>query len=117
MQAAYQNWGMGGTCLLTFSAWLNLLTQMMSQKIDRSGDMKFNIGDRVVYTAQDPKRDGKLATVISNDGVHLIEFDDMVGAHDGNGRCKEFHGWFCSPEALRFSDANVEPRLCYTREW
>jgi hypothetical protein len=78
---------------------------------------QFRIGDRAIYVVNDPRRLGKVGTIINNSGTHLIEFDEEVGAHDGNGTCRDGHGWYCSPTSLRHAgDYNAEP-VKREREW
>lgn len=78
---------------------------------------QFNIGDRIVYISKDPIRFGKTGTVKANEGTHLIEFDEAIGSHDGNGMCEDMHGWWCGPSALRkIGEYNLEPQP-KRREW
>lgn len=71
-------------------------------------DTEFKVGDRVIvkndYHEQFAR--GQMATIRYDDGTgslqFLIEFDDAFGwCHDGDGQCRDNHGWWIGGEWLQ----------------
>lgn len=78
----------------------------------------FNVGDRVVgkFVSDNEKCRGKRGTVRDVDeNSILVDFDDHINGHDGNGNCQEGHGWWCNIDdialdtvsALKFKEGDV----------
>lgn len=78
----------------------------------------FNVGDRVVAKSGFGYRElfGKRGTVREVDGTSiLVEFDDHINGHDGDGNCQDGHGWWCNSDeialdtvpALKFKKGDV----------
>ena len=64
---------------------------------------KFKVGDtvRMIEEHNKPTK-GSIGTVVkvNNSCDYGIEFDNAIGGHDCNGRCKDKHGWFCYEEDI-----------------
>lgn len=76
--------------------------------------MKFNVGDRVqkVYGAFAGEF-GKVVGYDSKIKACLVEFDksNPYNKHDGNGMCKQYHGYWCEPTNLRLIEAVDDTKI------
>lgn len=64
----------------------------------------FKTGDRVVFIGDVDSIKGKVGTVIDTNMYVYVEFDDYIGGHSLDGRCKLGHGWYCSFSHLKDID-------------
>lgn len=69
--------------------------------------MTFNVGDRVEKIGG--MFAGEFGTVVGYDWIvkgYLVEFEKPHGGmHDGGGKCKNRHGYWCKPNNLRLVEA------------
>ncbi len=66
-------------------------------------NMEYIVGQRVIAIKGGAFIKGKSGTVIITDmasKIHMIEFDENVGGHDGAGRGKKEHCWAVRESAL-----------------
>lgn len=85
-------------------------------------EAKFKIGDRVVCIiplVATRSRKGQRGTVrgITADGWLKVEFDEDIGGHDLNGKCKKGHGWVCPPKNMKVEQYKEVKRHAKAGEW
>ena len=83
--------------------------------------MKYKIGDRIkitidIHTNGVMVMAGTKATLIEADTNALIEFDEWVHGHSGEGRGKQGHCWWVNPRHITrdFSPTKKIPNFYFT---
>lgn len=74
-------------------------------------ERKFKVGDRVIGigTFDCTVIDGLYGTVLGDKSPHgnyPIEFDENIGGHSCEGRCKGGHGWYVPHNHLKLANEN-----------
>lgn len=78
----------------------------------------FNVGDRVVCKSDFGYRElfGKRGTVREVDeNSILVEFDDHINGHDGDGNCQDGHGWWCCEDEIALEMDAYKYAIAHTR--